>query len=322
MTPRTADGPRITLVVNPASGGGRARRHVSGVCDVLLRTGATLQVHESTSYADARELCTRAVAAARPAEVGRRADTLVVMGGDGMMHLGLNACAESGVPLGLIPAGTGNDLCRGLGLPLQPEAAARVVVAGDTRDIDLTRVEGSLSGGARQRWVGAVVSTGYDSLVNRRANAIGLPLGSLTYAYAALAELAVFEPLPYRLVVDGAPREHPAMLVAVANSGRFGGGMIAAPGYDVADGLLDLTIIHPVSRMTLLRLLPSMFTGGFVKDPAVERLRAREVVVDGPGLFGMGDGEELGPVPLRLTAVPDALRVHAPTTASRGTPAS
>lgn len=308
------DAPRLTLVVNPASGGGRAKRLLPFVCQELMNgmPRATLVVHESTSFTNARELCAQVVAEARPAKPGVRPDSLIVMGGDGMVHLGLNACAGTAVPLGAIPAGTGNDFCRGVGVPLRPTAAARTIAAGHTKRIDLTRVAGRLVGGVPVRYVGAVVSTGYDSLVNRRANSIGLPLGSLTYAYAALAELAVFEPLPYRLTLDGVSWQHPAMLVAVANSGRFGGGMIAAPGYSVTDGQLDVTIIHPVGRAKLLQLLPSMFTGGFVKDPAVEQLRAREVFVDGEGLFGMGDGEELGPVPLRLNVVPNALTVYVP----------
>jgi diacylglycerol kinase (ATP) len=102
------------------------------------------------------------------------------------------------------------------------------------------------------------------------------------------------------------------MFVAVGNAGVFGGGMRACPDADVTDGLLDVTVINPVSRFTLLRLLPRMFDGGFVHDPAVERLRAREVIVDGDGLFGMADGEELGAVPLHLRAVPDILSVFVP----------
>ena len=88
--------------------------------------------------------------------------------------------------------------------------------------------------------------------------------------------------------------------------------MQGCPNADVSDGLLDITVINPVSRATLLRLLPTMFTGGFVKDPAVELLRAKEVVVNGEGLYAMADGEELGPVPVTLRAVPDALSIYIP----------
>jgi diacylglycerol kinase (ATP) len=239
-------------------------------------------------------------------------DSLLVMGGDGMMHLGLNACAATKVPLGLIPAGTGNDFCRGVGVPSSAAGAVRTIVGGHTRRIDLMSATGHLAGGAEHRWVGSIVSTGYDGRVNFRTNNLRWSFGGLAYAWSALAELSQFDPLPYRLVIDGEPRNQTAMFVAVGNAGWFGGGMQVCPGADVADGLLDLTVIHPVSRATLLRLLPSIYTGRFVHDPAVEQLRAREVVVDGDGLYAMADGEELGPVPLTLKAVGDCLTIYAP----------
>ncbi|HSN43299.1 MAG TPA: YegS/Rv2252/BmrU family lipid kinase [Propionibacteriaceae bacterium] len=306
------DGPTITLVVNPAAGRGRARRLLPKVCSTLLTElpDAHLRVHQATSFADARMRTIQAVETARPAVDGQRPDALVVMGGDGMAHLGVNACATTDVTLGVIPAGSGNDFCRGVGIPSNVHAATRAIGSGRTRLVDATEVRGHLAGGAERRFVGAVVSTGYDAKVNRRANDAKLPLGPILYLNAALSELAVFEPLHYRLTIDGGKREIPAMIVCVANTQYFGGGMKIAPTADPGDGLLDLTIVHPVSRATLLRLLPMIYTGGFVRDPAVERLRAREVILDGDDMFGMGDGEELGDVPLTLRNVPGALRVH------------
>lgn len=308
------NGPILTLVANPAAGRGRARRLLPKVATHLLTSmpGAQLRVSQTANYAEARLRCISAVSHARPQVEGHRPDALLVMGGDGMMHLGLNAVAETDVPLGLIPAGSGNDFCRALGIPLNPLSAARVVVAGKVNRVDLTEVRGQLVGRAERRFVGAIVSTGYDGRVNRRANNVRFNLGPVSYAYAALAELSVFEPLHYRLVIDGKPRSQPAMFVAVANTGIFGGGMRGCPEADPTDGLLDLTIVHPVSRMTLLRLLPTMYSGKFVHDPAVELLRAKEVVIDGDGLYGMADGEEIGSVPLQLRAAPGALTVYLP----------
>ncbi|GAB3624822.1 diacylglycerol kinase [Mariniluteicoccus endophyticus] len=311
------DGPTFTLVVNPRAGRGRAAKLLPQVCRELLRgvPDANLRVHQTSDYQEARLRTVAAVQAARPAHGTPggpqvRADAVLVMGGDGMMSLGVDSCAETEVPLGLIPAGTGNDMCRGLGIKVfSPVDAARRVIAGHTMRIDSLRVEGALVGGAEVRHVGTVVATGYDSLVNRRANRMRLPIGTLRYATAALAELAVFEPLEYRMTIDGRHREEPAMLVAVGNSTYFGGGMAICPTADVTDGELDVTVIHPVSRATLLRMLPTLFDGSFVRDPAVERFRARDVLLDGPGLYGMGDGEELGPSPLRISVKPRSLTV-------------
>jgi diacylglycerol kinase (ATP) len=308
------DGPTLTLVVNPEAGRGRARQLLPQLTAGLVSglPDANLHVHQTTSFADARLACIRAVSEARPPVEGHRPDALLVMGGDGMMHLGLNACAGTAVPLGLLAAGRGNDFCRGVGVPNDLPGAIRTVVAGSTRRIDLMEATGNLVEGAERRWVGSIVSTGFDARVNYRTNHLRWNFGQLSYTYAALAELSRFEPLPYRLTIDGKRRDQTAMFVAVGNAGWFGGGMRGCPDADVTDGLLDLTLVNPVSRATLLRLLPAMFSGRFVRDPAVEQLRAREVIVDGDGLFGMADGEELGAVPLRLRAVPDMLTLFVP----------
>ncbi len=308
------NGANLTLVVNPDAGRGRGRRLLPPLVAGLVAglPDANLHVHQTTSFADARLRCIEAVASARPPVEGHRRDALLVMGGDGMMHLGLNAAAGTGVPLGLVAAGRGNDFCRGLGVPSDLPGAIRTIVAGHLLRMDLLKATGRLMDGAERRWVGSIVSTGFDARVNYRTNHLRWNLGQLSYTMATLAELSRFEPLSYRLVIDGRPLEKTAMFVAVGNAGMFGGGMRACPNAEVTDGLLDLTVVNPVSRASLLRLLPRMFDGGFVKDPAVELLRAREVTVDGDGLYGMADGEELGPVPLRLRAVSDMLSVFVP----------
>lgn len=290
---------RYDLVVNPTAGRGRARRILPTVLAVLRRTlpGALVSVIEAVDPAHAEAACRDAAA---------EADALLVMGGDGMAHLGLNACADTGVPLGVLPAGTGNDLCRGLGLPLRIRDAVAALARSSVRAVDLARVHRPDGG---TRWVGCVVSSGFDSRVALRTARLPLPLGPAAYALCALAELRRFTPLRYRLIVDGHPRELDSMAVFVANAEFFGGGMRAAPGASVTDGLLDLTVIHPVSRAVLLRLLPSLYSGRFVRHPAVEQLRAREVIVDGDGLIGSGDGELLGDVPFTVTSAPGALRV-------------
>jgi len=306
------DNATTTLVVNPTAGRGKALRILPRVMSEFVKglPEGSLQVLQATSFDDAQRLCQATVAAAQ-ARPGRH-DSLVVMGGDGMMHLGLNACGGTEVPLGMIPAGTGNDICRGVGLPLDAVAAARIIVDGTTKAVDLAFVVGKLARGATQRYVGSVVATGYDASVSWRGTQMSVRWGALTYAAAALAELRRFEPRRYRLRIDGVERDLPAMLVAVANGAYYGGGMQIAPTASITDGNLDVTIVHPVSRFTLIRLLGRMFDGSFVTDPAIETLKAKEVVIDGDGLLGMADGEALGDVPLGVTCQAGALTVFAP----------
>ena len=297
----------VTLLVNPAAGRGRGRRRLPAVSAALADAlgGRPLRVHRAADYADAARVAARAVEAAVDG------GCLVVMGGDGMAALGLNACAGTNVPLGIIPTGTGNDFCRGAGLATSIPGAVDAITGGWTRRVDLMSVSGDLSDGSDHRYVGSVVSSGFDERVNRRTNNLPVSVGTASYLFSVIAELRSFRPLRYELNIDGDIRALDAMLVAVGNSGLFGGGMRICPDADVHDGLLDVTIIHPVSRSLLLRLLPLVFTGGFVGHPAVELLRARRVVVDGPGLMGMADGESRTP-PFTCTAVPGAVSVFSP----------
>jgi len=314
MSLETYNGATMTLVVNPSAGHGRAKKLLPGVVTTILTQlpGVNLRVFQTSSYAEARLRCITAVSAARPNVEGHRPDSLLLMGGDGMMHLGLNACAGTDVPLGLIPAGSGNDFVRGVGVPAATAAAVQVIVDGHVGRIDLMEATGNLAEGAERRFVGSILSTGFDARVNARVNRMSWTLGQLSYSWAALAELSVFEPVPYRLVIDGVPRVQTAMLICVGNAGYFGGGMLGLPRADVTDGLLDIMIANPVSRFTLMRLLPLMFSGKYQSDPAVEQLRAKEVIVDGDGLIPMADGEHLGTAPITLRIAPGALRVYLP----------
>ena len=292
----------LTLVVNERSGGGRAGRMLPKVARRLREQIPTAELHiiSSNSWTEAEKLTRAAAMEARPG------DALLVMGGDGMAHLGLNAAAGTEATLGLIPAGTGNDFARGVGVPRTVDEAVGVIVAGRTRTVDLAHISNDTF---PRRYVGAVVSTGYDARVNRSTNHIRLRLGALSYGYIALRELASFSPLHYDMIIDGVRRRQEAMLVAVSNTGIFGGGMRIAPEADPTDGLLDVTVVGPVSRTTLLRLLPAMYSGAFVRHPCVEQFPARSIELAGGGLFVMGDGEELGEVPVRVECVPGVLKV-------------
>ncbi|HEX3197929.1 MAG TPA: YegS/Rv2252/BmrU family lipid kinase [Propionibacteriaceae bacterium] len=294
---------QIRLVVNPSAGKGRALELLPHVAGTLRDGGANLEILLSRDFAEAQSMTRGAI------EDG--VDVLAVMGGDGIMHLGVNTAAVahllrgSRTTLGLIPAGTGNDLCRGIGLdPRDAVAAAAVIAAGHSRSLDLAQVGDT--------YIGGVLATGFDALVNRRANQMPWPRGSTRYALATMAELRVFSPLQYRLTLDGEVREQQAMLVAVGNTSSYGGGIMICPKADPYDGLLDITIIHPVGRLKLLRLFPETYSGRFVRDPCVEQLRVREVTVEGSGLVGFGDGEMIAAAPLKVCCVPQALPIFIP----------
>ena len=287
---------RVALVVNPTSGRGLGARIAPVVRERLAAAGLTVDVHATTCAEDVGRISAEVVASG--------ADAVALIGGDGTIHLGAQVLAKSGMPFGVIPAGTGNDFARGIGVPLKdPAAAADLIVAGKTRTVDLAV--------AMDKFITTVVAGGFDSLVNKRANAMRWPKGNSRYTVATLAELRTFSPLEYVVTVDGEVIETKAMLVAVGTGPTYGGGLQICAGAEIDDGLLDITIIEPVSRLTLLQLFPKLSKGTHVGHPRVRALRGRSVRIESPGITAYADGEVLGALPVDVTLAPGALTVFA-----------
>ena len=319
----SAGDPLVCLLTNPTSGAGRGHGAGQAVTAELHRLG--VRFFDATGSSASGSLRRAHVAAAG-------ADAVVVVGGDGMVHLAAEVAAAHDLPLGVVPAGTGDDVARGLGLAVRdPGDATRAVVAalraGRTRPVDVLAVRGGDPAGSPEhrgsprsagsdryeRVVLGVVSAGFDALVNERANGWSWPRGRARYVMAVARELPGRRSLDYSLVVDGVPEHRQALLVAVANTPSFGGGMRIAPDADPGDGLLDLVVVAPLPAWELARVFPRVFTGTHVHHPAVEVRRVREVelAAGGDDLPVYGDGERLGTLPLRVGVRPGGLRVLA-----------
>jgi diacylglycerol kinase (ATP) len=287
---------RIALLVNPVSGKGRGARLLAPVGDRLRSAGVDVDVIVGRDADEAFDLV-RTVVAGDPG-----VDGVVAVGGDGLVNLAVQVVAGTAVPLGIIPAGSGNDVARALGIPRgDPLAAADLVLAGTTRAVDLGRADG--------RWFAGVLGSGFDSMVNERANRMSWPTGRSRYNLAILAELRVFRPVPFVLELDGERWETEAMLVAVGNGSSYGGGMRVCPDARLDDGLLDVTVLGPISKPEFLRVFPSVYKGTHVHHRAVTVRRARTVVLSSPGVTAYADGERVAALPVRCDAVPAALQV-------------
>jgi diacylglycerol kinase (ATP) len=289
---------RIALLVNPVSGKGRGARLLAPVGDRLRSAGVDVDVDVIVGRdADEAFDLVRTVVAGDPG-----VDGVVAVGGDGLVNLAVQVVAGTAVPLGIIPAGSGNDIARALGTPRgDPFAAADLVLAGTTRAVDLGRADG--------RWFAGVLGSGFDSMVNERANRMSWPTGRSRYNLAILAELRVFRPVPFVLELDGERWETEAMLVAVGNGSSYGGGMRVCPDARLDDGLLDVTVLGPISKPEFLRVFPSVYKGTHVHHRAVTVRRARTVVLSSPGVTAYADGERVAALPVRCDAVPAALQV-------------
>ena len=292
---------RVGVVVNPTAGKGRGASALEEINAALLAAKHQAISLSANSYE-------AALSNAKQAVQKDEIDALIVAGGDGMAHLGVNACAETDVPLGLIPRGTGNDSARALGIPLGSEAVEHVVDRlGQTRRVDAMRVMSSVG----EFFAFGTVSAGFDALVNQRANRWKFPKGPSRYQIAMVAELANFKPIQYRVQADGKKLEFKAMLCAVANASSFGGGMLIAPEAKVDDGLLDLFVVHEISRPELIRIFPKVYTGGHVDHPAVEFIRAKSIHLEAASMPAFADGESAGHAPLNVTVCPNSLVVAA-----------
>lgn len=293
----------LGLIVNPSSGKGAGKL-----------AGVQLEAALSAAGVDYLNLSGEDLASARAngkAAIESGAITgLIVLGGDGMMHLGVNLCVGTKVPLLVVGAGTGNDSARELGMPIKDPSASVAHLKeflNKPRAVDVVKVTNA---SGEYHYFGSV-SAGFDAIVNARANKWSWPKGSMRYPLALFRELPVFSPIHYKITVDGVSREIDAMLIAVANATAYGGGMLIAPEAKINDGLLDLFIVHKISRLKLVRLFPKVYSGSHVTDPAVEFVRCKEVTLEAQGLPAFADGEPVGQSPLTAKVLPASLLVYA-----------
>ena len=295
---------RLGVVINPTSGRGKGAHAGAEVLATLAAAGVDFVDLSGTTMADAKRRAQATIAAGA-------VDSIVVVGGDGMSHLGVNLCAGTTIPLGIVGVGTGNDSARSLGLAVDDaKAATRFIIEHleQVRAIDAIKLHSS----SGEHWVLGTASAGFDALVNRRANRMAWPKGPRRYELAMLLELVKFKPIKYQIEVDGQPRKIEAMLCAIANAPAFGGGMLIAPQARMDDALADLFVVHAISRLELIKIFPKVYTGGHVSHPAVEFIRGTNFKIDSGPLPAFADGESVGHGPLEAQLVPHTLRVFAP----------
>ena len=291
---------RVTVLTNPASGHGNAPHAAERAIARFQHRGVDVCEVVGTDAKHARRLLDD--------ELSRGTDALVVVGGDGIVSVALQALALGDVPLGIIPAGTGNDHAREFGMPKgDPAAAADVVVDGRTETVDLGRIRGA---DGTDRWFGTVMAAGFDSLVTDRTNRMRWPHGRMRYNVAMIAELSKLRLLPFRLTFDGGDEVVTDLtLAAFGNTRSYGGGMLICPDADPTDGLLDATMVQSASRIKLIRLFPTVFKGTHVDLDEVRTARAKVITVDSPAINAYADGEFVCPLPVEVSAVPGALKI-------------
>lgn len=296
---------RVVVAINPVASFGKGRSVGPAVVQALTGAGHRVTALTESSFEDLQREAEKAIS--------QGPDALVVVGGDGMVSLGTNLVARTGIPLGIVPSGTGNDVSRGLRIPIgDTDAAIDLLLTSldrEPRVIDAALIHRI---GQPDRWFAGVLSAGFDALVNERANLWRWPKGKLRYNLALLRELATLKPTTYRLVLDGVEWNTAGTLVSIANNTSFGGGMLITPDALLDDGLIDVFVVEPLSRIAFLGIFPRVFTGTHVSDPRVSIRRAARVSIEADGVVAYADGERVGELPLEVEIVPGALRILSP----------
>jgi YegS/Rv2252/BmrU family lipid kinase len=299
----------VCLIVNPAAGGSKSGRLAPDVERALREQGLTVRRVETRDLDHARSLAR---------EAAQAGETVVALSGDGMIGALADALrAVPGASLGMIPGGRGNDLARVLGIAQDPLDACATIARGASFEMDLGEVSGAEQQGTPHAFVG-IASAGFDSDANRIANEAPAWLGGLVYPYGALRALLAWRPAAFQVELDPPGERHAfeGYTVAVANSKAYGGGMLMAPDAQLDDGLLDVITVAPSSKLRFLADLPKVFKGTHVLLPSVQVFRAKEVEISADRPFTMyADGDPIGTLPVRVRAVPGAIRVLVPMSA-------
>ena len=248
---------KATVIVNPIAGPGRTR--TIGACvdlvkSVLARNHCDADVRITSGPDDAKRFATDAVAA--------NCDLVVAWGGDGTVNGAAAGVAGSGVPLAIVPGGSGNGLARDLSLPFDPTWALTVAATGKVRAIDAGDLHGSLFFN--------VAGVGLDAHIAGRLATKGHRRGLMGYVLATVSELRSYEACAYSIskVYDAEGRpltgdivDHPALFIAIANSRQYGSGAQIAPKALLDDGVMEVVIVEPMSSLQIARQLPAFFGG-------------------------------------------------------------
>ena len=282
------------LVINPVSGQGKGATvgtYVAGYLNqkktpftIITGNSATSLSNHLRVFIDKNPQC----------------EGVIAVGGDGLMHTIIQLVVPAQIPFTIIPAGTGNDFVRTLGWSLDSfDVQLSAVISSKPSPIDLGLVDGE--------WFGAILSSGFDSVVNEKANSMQWPKGPMKYNAAIALELPRFKPRHYEITLDDRTISTDAMLIAVSNGRSYGGGMLVCPNANINDGLFDVMVLHPISTLEFMKVFPQVFAGTHISHPAVEIVRSKYVSIESEAV-AYADGERIGQLPVAAECIHNAIQ--------------
>ena len=281
------------IVINPISGAGRGAQLGRQVAGYFSEKNLGYQIITATSAQKLRSNLQEFLDSKHG-----ECEGVIAVGGDGLAHLVLQLVVPRKVPFTVVAGGTGNDFLRALGWGIDGLTAQLDAVTSRTPSpIDLGLVD--------SEWFGAVLSTGFDAVVNEKANTLRWPKGPMKYNLAIAMELPKFKPLQYEIEMDSQSIKTEAMLIAIGNGNSYGGGMKVCPDADMSDGLFDVMVLRPVSKFEFLRVFPKVFSGQHIHHPQVDIFRTSKVSIQADAV-AYADGERIGGLPVRAECMAGA----------------
>jgi diacylglycerol kinase (ATP) len=294
----------LLLVFNPAAAAGRAERLLPAVC-AALKTFARVEIMKTRGAGDA-------IARVAGADLSTF-DAVLAAGGDGTLFEVLNGLYRqdkaSRIPLGLIPAGTGNAFARDLGLlPRDWKKGIGLIQAGRTRAVDVGRVN---TPSGTYHFLN-IVGAGLPVDAMKTAGHLKLA-GNTAYTLATLWHAMKLKSYPLYLEIDGKEIRQDSMFVEISNTRYTGTSFLIAPSAVPDDGLLDVVLLARLSRRRLLRLFPSIYSGRHVLYDEIRTFRAEEIRILAPSGMGLApDGEIRGCTPATITCLHRDLQIFSP----------
>ena len=285
----------IHIICNPTAGNGRAKKIGVRIEELLRQKGRPCRLLMTQQPGHAALLAQKARE--------DNAEMVLAVGGDGTAYEVASGLLGSMVPLGIIPAGTGNDFIKTIGVPKQPEAALEIALSRPAKKTDVGEINGKMFLNE--------IGTGFDvSVLDYAAKAKKYCRGLLPYLYGVLQTLFRFRSIPITFSVDGSEEVTlDAFVAGAANGGMIGGGIPIAPEAKADDGLLDVVIVEKVERKKLISRLIGLMQGKILSFPETHYYQASSVSFSTPDMRVNVDGEILSEKAVSARILPGALMI-------------
>jgi diacylglycerol kinase (ATP) len=285
--------PKIAVIVNPKSGMSRTKDRAAQIAS-LMPEGLEYDLLILQNKEPQQDLFKRILSGAY--------NKVAVAGGDGTVNAAATALSGTGVPLAIIPFGSGNGLARHLGIPLDIRKALLLLSEGREKSIDTCHIN--------SKAFFTTAGVGFDAHIGKLFSE-SPSRGFRTYARITLSQLLAFRPDRYTLEVDGIRSEHEAFLITFANAAQYGSNAYIAPLADISDGLIDISIIRPFPLLKGVPLAYRLFSKTLQHSKEVQMLKGKHIILErsgnGPVQYD-GESDMMGPR-LEIRIVPRSLQV-------------